>query len=83
MKHLRTLIPTLLICLLTPTALVLAQDNPQKTPATQSDAKTGLRETENANRFLGRNSRRLIRADNNSRNVRWQRNPARCLHGQD
>jgi hypothetical protein len=38
-RHLRTLIPTLLICLLAPAALVLGQDNPTKTPAAQSDAK--------------------------------------------
>lgn len=35
----RTLMPTLLICLLAPVAVVLAQDNPPKTPSAQSDAK--------------------------------------------
>ena len=39
MKHLRTLIPTLLISLLTPAAFVLAQDNPAKPAVAQSDAK--------------------------------------------
>jgi hypothetical protein len=38
-KHLRTLLPTLLICLLAPAAFVFAQDNPAKIPAPQSDAK--------------------------------------------
>lgn len=39
MKQLRTLIPTLLIALLAPAAVVFAQDNPPKTASTQSDAK--------------------------------------------
>lgn len=38
-KHLRTLMPTLLLCLLTPTAFVFAQGNPPKTAAAPSDAK--------------------------------------------
>jgi hypothetical protein len=39
MKMLRALIPTLLICLLAPVAVVFAQDNPPKTASAQSDAK--------------------------------------------
>jgi len=35
----RTLMPTLLICLLAPAAIVLAQDNPPKSTSAQSDAK--------------------------------------------
>ncbi len=35
----RILVPTLLICLLAPAAVVLAQDNPPKTISVQSDAK--------------------------------------------
>ena len=35
----RTLMPTLLICLLAPAAVVLAQDNPPKAVSAQSDAK--------------------------------------------
>ena len=35
----RILMPTLLICLLAPAAVVLAQDNPPKSAAAQSDAK--------------------------------------------
>ncbi len=38
-KHLRTLMPTLLICLLAPAAFVFAQGNPPKTAGAQSDAK--------------------------------------------
>ena len=38
-RHLRTLIPTLLICLLAPAAFVFAQGNPTKTAGEQSDAK--------------------------------------------
>jgi hypothetical protein len=38
-RHLRTLTPTLLICLLVPAAVVLAQGNPPKTADAQSDAK--------------------------------------------
>ena len=38
-RHLRTILPTLLICLLTPAAVVFAQDNPPKTAVPQSDAK--------------------------------------------
>ena len=38
-NHLRTLMPTLLICLLAPAAVVFAQGNPPKTAAAQSDAK--------------------------------------------
>src|SRR5688572_16126718 len=40
MKRLiRTLMLTLLICLLAPAAVVFGQDNPPKTPSAQSDAK--------------------------------------------
>jgi hypothetical protein len=35
----RTLMPTLLICLLAPAAIVFAQDNPPKSVSAQSDAK--------------------------------------------
>jgi hypothetical protein len=35
----RTLMPTLLICLLAPAAVVFAQDNPPKSASAQSDAK--------------------------------------------
>jgi hypothetical protein len=35
----RTLMPMLLICLLAPAAIVLAQDNPPKSASAQSDAK--------------------------------------------
>jgi hypothetical protein len=35
----RTLMPTLIICLLAPAAVVLAQDNPPKSTSAQSDAK--------------------------------------------
>ena len=35
----RTLMPTLLICLLAPAAVVFAQDNPPKSASPQSDAK--------------------------------------------
>lgn len=35
----RTLMPTLLICLLAPAAVVFAQDNPPKSVSAQSDAK--------------------------------------------
>ena len=35
----RTLMPTLLICLLAPAAVVFAQDNPPKSAGAQSDAK--------------------------------------------
>ena len=35
----RTLMPTLLICLLAPVAVVFAQDNPPKSASAQSDAK--------------------------------------------
>jgi hypothetical protein len=35
----RTLLPTLLICLLAPATVVLAQDNPPKSAIAQSDAK--------------------------------------------
>ena len=38
-RHLRTLLPTLLICLLTPAAFVFAQETAPKTAAAQSDAK--------------------------------------------
>ena len=38
-RRLRTILPTLLICLLAPTAFVFAQGNPQKTAGEQSDAK--------------------------------------------
>ena len=38
----RTLMPTLLICLLAPAAVVFAQDNPPKTASAQSDAKTAF-----------------------------------------
>ena len=38
-RFLRTLTPTLLICLLAPAAVVLAQGNPPKTTDAQSDAK--------------------------------------------
>ena len=39
MKMLRTLLPTLLICLFAPAAVVFAQATPPKTAAAQSDAK--------------------------------------------
>ena len=39
MRYLRTLIPTLLTCLLTPAAFVSAQDNPTKPVPAQSEAK--------------------------------------------
>jgi hypothetical protein len=39
MKMLRTLIPTLLTCLLAPAAVVFAQNTPPKTAGAQSDAK--------------------------------------------
>jgi hypothetical protein len=38
-RHLRTLMPTLLILLLAPAAFVFAQSNPPKTAGPQSDAK--------------------------------------------
>ena len=38
-RHLRTLLPTLLISLLAPTAFVFAQDKPPQPVAAQSDAK--------------------------------------------
>jgi hypothetical protein len=38
----RTLMPTLLICLLAPAAVVFAQDNPPKTVSAQSDAKKAV-----------------------------------------
>ena len=38
-RHLRTLTPPLLICLLVPAAIVLAQGNPPKAADAQSDAK--------------------------------------------
>ena len=38
-RLLRTLIPTLFICLLGSAAVVFGQDNPPKTPGAQSDAK--------------------------------------------
>jgi hypothetical protein len=38
-RHLRTLLPTLLLCLLAPTAVAFAQDNPPPKTAGESDAK--------------------------------------------
>lgn len=42
MRNLRILIPTLLLCLFTPAALVFAQDTAPKTAAPQSDAKNAF-----------------------------------------
>ena len=39
----RTLMPTLLICLLAPAAVVFAQDNPPKSAGAQSDAQNTLK----------------------------------------
>jgi hypothetical protein len=40
----RILMPTLLLCLLAPAAVVFAQDNPPKSASTQSDAKKAFAE---------------------------------------